>query len=344
MLMLRAVLLTFLAVIPTSTNYALKSYDFGNGSGTGSSSNYTLHGSLGGKNGTISSSTYALPAGIKVSESAAVPGAPTVTDPLNSYNKLHVVLSVSGMSSDTKYLIAISSDNFTTTNYVLLDDTVGSTASVANYQTYAAWGGAAGFDVLGLSQSTTYKLKVAALQGSGTGSAFGPSGTAATQAPSVTLSLQTSLTGTPPFAITLPSLTPGAVSSGNATITSTVTTNALNGGSILTGDQYGGLFSASKNATVASASADLSVASSGYGAQAGSATQTSGGPVSLNAPYNVAGNTVGALTTTKQPFASFAGPVTAGSATLSLMGKSNPLTPAANDYADVITISLSLSF
>ncbi|HSW99222.1 MAG TPA: hypothetical protein VLF71_05280 [Candidatus Saccharimonadales bacterium] len=342
--MFRAVLLSLLAAVPASTNYTLRTYDFGTGTNTGSSSSYVLRGATGGTNGVLASATYALPAGIKASTTAAVPPAPTLTDPFNAYSKLHAVLNTAGFPTDTKYLVAISSDNFATTNYVQLDDTVGATATVSNYQTYAAWGGASGFDILGLANSTTYKVKVAALQGSATGSGFGPTATASTQAPSVTLGLQTSLTATPPFSVAFSSLAAGSVVTGNATIISSVTTNAAGGGSLMVGDQNSGLLSTANGFTLASATADLGVAGSGYGTQASGATQSAGGPVSLASPFNGTSNSVGALSTTKQAFANWPAPVTSGGATLSLLAKSSTLTPAASDYADVITISLSPLF
>src|SRR2546421_365229 len=200
--MFRVLALTLLlAAAPSSANYTLKAYDVGTGAGSGSSTNYGLRGSAGSHSGTLSSSTYGLPAGVRASAGAAVPPAPTLSNPNNAYERLHVTLNTAGFPTDTTYLIAVSTNNFVTTNYVQLDDTLGSSAGVANYQTYAAWGGASGFDILGLAQSTTYQVKVAALQGSATGSAFGPSTSAATVAPSVTFALQTSLTSTPPFSV-----------------------------------------------------------------------------------------------------------------------------------------------
>jgi hypothetical protein len=344
MVMFRAVLLSLLAAVPTSANYTLKTYDFGNGAGAGSSSNYALKGSTGGNNGVLSSSTYTLPAGIRASTTAAVPPAPTLTNPNSAYDRLHLVLGVSGFPTDTKYLIAISSDDFVTTKYVQLDNTIGTGVSVANYQTYAAWGGASGFDILGLANGATYKVKIAALQGSATGSAFGPTASAATLAPSVTFGLQTSLTATPPFSVAFTSLPAGQVTSGNATVTSTVTTNALGGGSLIITDQNTGLTSVTKSFTLASTTADLGVAGSGYGGQVTSASQSGGGPISATSPFNGGGNSVGGLSTSQQAFASWGNPITAGSAVFSLTAKSTTLTPASTDYADVITISLSLLF
>src|SRR6185503_9167335 len=98
---------------------------------------------------------------------------------------------------------------------------------------YAAWGGASGIYILGLANNTTYKVKVAALQGASTGSAFGPTASASTSVPSVTFGLSTSLTSTPPFTSTFSSLSPGSVTTATGTITATVTANTENGGEIL---------------------------------------------------------------------------------------------------------------
>lgn len=341
--MLRYLFISLLAAIPTSANYTLKNYDFGSGANRSSSTNYVLRGEAGSSGGNLTSTNYGLPVGIRASGTAAIPTAPTLTNN-NTYDRLHLALNVGSFPTDTKYLIAISSDNFVTTKYVQLDNTIGTSVGVANYQTYAAWGSAGGFDILGLTGSTTYKVKAAALQGSATGSAFGPIATAATQAPSVTFAIQTSLTSTPPFSVGFTSLPAGTVTAGTATVTTTISTNALYGGSLLLSDQNSGLTSSSDSFTLASTTADLNVTSSGYGAQVTATAQSSGGPISSVSPYNGTGNSVGGLSTTWQPFATWGNAVTNGSATLALAAKSTTLTPAASDYADIMTISLSLLF
>jgi len=333
-----------LAATPASANYTLKAYELGGGAGSGSSTNYGLRGGAGGVNGKLTSSSYALPAGVQASRSAPVPTAPTFVNQNSSYNKLHLTLNNSGFAADTKFLIAISTDNFATTNYVQLDNTVGSTVSVSNYQLYTAWGGSSGFDIVGLSSGTTYKVEVAALQGSATGSAFGPIASAATVTPTATFALQTSLTSTPPFGVTFASLPAGSVTSGDATVTGTVSTNAANGGNFVITDNNSGLNSPTKSFTLASATADLSAANSGYGARVSSTSQASGAAMTSSSPFNGSANNVGGISGSAQAFTTWNGPVTTGTSTLSLLAKSSTLTPASSDYADVITISLSLLF
>ncbi len=333
-----------LAAVPSSASYILNSYGFSGGANNGGSATYKINGSAGVAGGVLGSATYKLPAGIKASTTAPTPGAPAFTNPANNYDRLKLVLNVSTFPSDTKYLIAISTDGFATTNYVQTDNTVGAALSISNYQTYAAWGGASGVTIVGLTSGTTYTVKVAALQGSGTGSGFGPTATAATVAPSVTFGVTTSLTSTPPFTTTFASLTPGAVVSGNATIIAAITTNALNGGGLDVQSQFGGLKSTLASYTLPSATADLSAAGKGYGARVTAATQSSGGPVAATSPYNGSSNNVGSLSTALQPLATFPTAITGANITTTLMAKTDISVPSASDYSDTITLSLSLLF
>lgn len=342
--MFKGLLITLLAAVPTSTNYTLETYDFGNGAGSPSSTNYQLKASVGAPGDNLSSTNYGLPAGIRASASAATPPAPTLTNADNGYNHLKLTVNNTGFPSDTKFLIAVSDNNFTTTSYVQPDQTLGSSPGIANYQTYAAWGGASGFTVLGLANSTSYKAKVAAWRGGGTGSLFGPTATAATVAPSVTLALSTTLTGTPPFTVDFSALTPGSVASANADVITTLTTNAQSGGALLLKGQNGGLTSALRSYTISSATADLTATSKGYGARVSAVSQDSGGPLAAVSPFDGSGNNVGVIGNTWQQLASFASPVTNGSTTFQLKAKSDNLVPAGNDYADVITVTASLLF
>jgi hypothetical protein len=342
--MYKAVLIGLLAAVPTSTNFTLQTYDFGNGSDSSSSSNYGLQSSTGSPSGSLSSSNYKLPAGIRYSASVATPPAPTVVNPDNGYDRLKITLGVSGMPIDTKYIIAISDDDFVTTQYIQSDQTVGPTADSNDYQAYAAWGGASGFWVLGLDHNVTYKVKVAALQGAATGSAYGPTASASTVAPSVTFAVSTSLTASPPFAVGFGSLTPGSVLSGNATVLVDVTTNALNGGAILIKSQNAGLSSTIGSTSISSTTADLTSANSGYGAQVTSASQSSGGPITASSPFTGSAGNVGGLLTTWQQLANFPAAIGSANVATTLKAKAHASTTSATDYADTLGIAISLSF
>lgn len=334
----------FFAAVPTSETYTMPGYTFGNGGGSGNDSSHRLDSSVGGQGNILTSTTYVLPAGIRASLTASAPAAPNFTNPDSSYDRLKIVLNTAGQASDTTYAVAISDDDFVSTSYVQPDLTIGSTYVRANFQTYASWGGAGGVWVQGLEHDTTYKVKVAALQGSGTGSAFGPTATAATLAPSVTFGVSTSLSPTPPFSAGFTSLPPGIVTSANATITNTISTNARQGGVLQLNSLNAGLTSNSMSYTIPSATADLTVATSGYGAQVTTAIQDSGGPLAAVGPYDGTGNNVGGLTSALATFASFNAPITNGSVTYTLLAKSNAAAPAANDYTDTLSVTFLLSF
>lgn len=334
-----------LAAAPTSTNYILKTYDLNSGGNSGTSTNYQLNASAGSQSTSLQSSTnYGNLSGESGGVNANVPPAPAFTNPDSYYDRLQLTINTGNNPSDTKYLIAISTDGFVTTNYVQADNTIGSSQVIANYRTYASYGGASGFFILGMTPSTTYQVKVKALQGNFSGSAFGPTASAATVAPSLTFSVTTTLTSSPPFPISFTSLTPGSVISGNADAIIALSSNALNGGSVYLKDANSGLLSSLSSTTIASATANLAAANTGYGAQVTSTSQASGGPLASVAPYNGASDNVGLINTSLQSVLSTSGAITTGSANIRLKAKASNTTPSSTDYADVITFVAAMNF
>lgn len=330
------------AANPSSTNYQLNSYGVGTGGTSNSTStNYALEGISGEQSGAQQSSTnYKNGPGFIYTQQANEPVAPTFTNPSSYSDKLHFIINTSGNPTDAKYAIAISSDNFATTNYIQDDDTVGATLGAEDYQTYAGWGSGTGEDVLGLSASTTYKIKVKATQGKFTESGYGPTASASTVATGATLSfsITTDSQGSPPFSIDFGTLTVSTVTTSSDKINASIATNATNGATIYIYDTQSGLYSTHANATIASATADLSSASDGYGAISNSATQTTGGPLAAQSPYDGASNNVGIISTQIRPIYNSPAALTGGSASFYLKTKTSPQTPAASDYADIITL------
>ena len=143
---------SLLFAFPASTNFQLKDFGYGGGGVANStSSNYAIEGIAGEQNATrLDGTTYDLGPGLQFTNQANVPPAPTFTNPANYYNRLLLSLATGGNPTDTIFAIAISSDNFVTTNYVQSDNTVGATLGLEDYQTYSAWGGGAGFTIIGL--------------------------------------------------------------------------------------------------------------------------------------------------------------------------------------------------
>ena len=216
---------TYIYAGPQSTSYELKTYDFGSG-GTAetNSTNYSLQGTAGNIDQSQTDSTsYSLNGGLTFVNQSNVPGAPTFTNPATNYDRLKFVLDTANNPSDTVFAIAISSDDFVTTQYVQSDNTVGNTLGAEDWQTYANWGGASGEFVRTLRPNTAYKIKVKAQNGKYTESAYGPTSSATTSIPSLT------------FGVSANSLSFNNLNSGNSytdtskSTTLTTSTNAYNG-------------------------------------------------------------------------------------------------------------------
>lgn len=337
------------AAFPTSSNYKLESYGVGSGGTSNStSSNYALEGITGEVSGTqMSSSNYGIGSGLIPTQLANVPGAPTLTNTSNWYNKLKLVIDTGGNASDTKFAVAISTDNFATTQYVKSDFTIGSSLAIADYQTYASWGGATGINLAGLSSGTTYKAKVRAMHGKFTESGWSATGSAATVNPSLTFDLDISATDTetaPPYNLAFSDLAPGAVISGSQKIWVDFDTNADFGGNVFVYGQNGGLKSTAVAYTIAALTGNLAALTQGFGAQSASATQSSGGPFAVSSPYNGASDNVGILDTNIRPIYNTAAPITAGRSAIQLKAKVTSTAPPATDYADRITVLGAPSF
>lgn len=232
-------------VLPFSTNYKLHDYGFGSG-GTGNSvsTTYGLFG-ISGQTGSdaLTGTAYKIGSGIVPTQGANVPGAPTLSNPSNYYNKLNIVIDTAGNPSDTKYAVAISDDDFVTTKYIKSDYFMGTTLVYGDYLTYAQWGSGSGTTIYGLKTSTTYKVKAKAIQGKYSESAWGPvSSGVATVSTSVSFTIGGVASGTNiASAITDVSTTPTGVSFGEITFSSpteaaqslVVTTNANSGYTVL---------------------------------------------------------------------------------------------------------------
>ncbi|MEI7891190.1 MAG: hypothetical protein WCI36_04470 [bacterium] len=330
----------FLLAMPASTNYQLKDYSFGSGgTSNATSTNYALNaiaGDVGGQKET--SAAYGFGSGLIFSSQANVPTAPTFSNPSNYYNKLQIIINTAGNAVDTKYAIAISTDNFATvTKFVKADHTMGSTLLLADYQTYAAWGSGSGINIIGLASGTTYQVKIKAMQGKFTETGYGPTSSAATTNPTLSFGIDQN-------AINFGSLTADTVIDSPVNVTATFATNGETGGKVYVIGKNGGLLSPTKSFTIASTSADLSTPIAGFGAQIVSVAQSSGGPLAKVAPYDGTAANVGIVDTAVREIFSSANPIVGGSGVFLLKAKSLALTPAANDYSEELTMIASGSF
>ncbi|NTV55046.1 MAG: hypothetical protein HGA16_00900 [Candidatus Moranbacteria bacterium] len=336
----------FVFVFPASANYQLQGYGFGSGGEeNATSANYALDamtGETGASN--LVGANYSLGAGLSFAQQADVPAAPTITNPSNYYNKLHLVINTSGNASDALFAIAISTDGFATTNYVKSDHTVGATLTLSDYQTYAAWGGATGIDVIGLTANTTYQVKAKAMHGKFTETGYGPTASAATVNPTLSFGITTDTQSSPPFSVDFGVMVPGSVNTSPHQVNVTMNTNGANGGQVYVSGANAGLRSAGVSYTIAAVSGNLSSLSEGFGAQGISATQTSGGPFTIATLYNQGSDIVGITDTNVRTIFTSAGPVVGAAGSFNFKAKPSSIAPAASDYSETLTIVAAGSF
>ena len=337
-----------LAALPASATYKLNNYSFGSGGTAGSSSTtYSVNGLTGEQSSLqVTGNTSKGQPGNNYTQNAQVPTL-TFTNPSSYYKKLPLIVNPGSNASDALFAVAISTDNFTTTNYVKSDNTIGSSLVYpTDYRNYAGWGSGTGIFVIGLSNNTTYYAKAKAIQGKYSETAYGPVASAATVAPTMSFSLSTDLTGTPPFSVQIGSLpTNTIVNSSPHKANINYTTNADVGSQIYISSLNAGLKSAhAGNYLIATFNGDLSGPAEGYGAQGSGATQSGGGPLAIDSPFNVSGNNVGSVTGAFKSIFSSPGPITAGQASILMVAKAQYVTPASDDYTDTITMLVAGKF
>lgn len=335
-----------MAVMPSTNTYQLNSYGFGSG-GTANSStgNYSLEGISGEVSSQAdSTSTYTLKPGYVETQQANVPTV-TLTNPSNYYDKLHLVIGQQNNPSDALYALQVCvGGDFPcggTILYVKSDHTLGSTLTVADYQGYASLGSGTGINIIGLSTSTTYYIRAKATQGTFTESAYGPSSNAATSAQEISFCLYTNANcGAGGTSETFSGLVAGSVTNSPSNIGVDFATNADAGGSVYIYSNNGGLVSTTApGSPITSATADLSSASQGFGARVASVTS-----LTVISPYDGSGNNVGVLGTTANTILNTNSPVAGGAAAIQLQAKASNTTPAATDYAEVLTIIAAARF
>lgn len=290
---------------PSSTNYQLKEYGFGAGGGNGTSANYQLNGILGEvENGRPSSTNFKLGSGLNYTFNVNVPPAPTLSNPATDYDRLQFILNQGGNASDVTFAISISTDNFVTDiRYIKSDDTLGSTLTTSDFQTYSAWGGSGGAFVTTLANNTTYTIRAKARLGNFTETEWGPQSSAITTSnPSLTFSLDSST-------LAFNNLNPGnSFTDSTKTTVLTTSTNAYNGYVIYaksTGPLTSSYGSISDYGSTNSSPTAWSGTGFGYTTSDTNLTTGSGGAARFSGP-NYAGFTT---TASSNPVADDLGPV-----------------------------------
>jgi hypothetical protein len=335
------------AALPASGSYQLNSYGFGTGGTANSTSaNYGINGIAGDTAGRGSSANYKVGAGETYSKQANVPIV-TLSNTGNYYNKLELVLDKQDNPSDALFSIAISSDNFVTTQYIKNDFTVTNTQSFSNYLTYAGWGGAGGILIRGLRPSTVYTVKATAYRGKYSESGYGPTSATATADPTVIFDIDvasTDISTNPPYLVDMGNLLTGTVIDSSVKVWVSIDTNGESGGKVYLSSENTGLKSLTGAYTIPSSTGDISALVEGFGIQSNSASQASGGPLTVVAPYDGSGGNVGGVDSTIREIYSTSAPLAAGRGSFILKAKAKSLTPAAADYTETLTCIESISF
>lgn len=341
-------LVSFMAALPASGSYELNSYGFGGGGTAGSSStNYSINGSAGEVAGSANSTSYKVGAGENFEKQANVPLA-SISNPSSWYNKLRLTIDPQSNPTDAKFAVAISRDNFTTTQYVKSDFTVGTTLLMSDYLTYAGWGSGTGVVVRGLVPNSVYTVKAKAYRGAFTESGYGPQSSATlTDIPQLTFDVDVSATDTstsPPYQVTFGSLPVSTITDSPVRVWISLATNAENGGKVYVSGLNSGLRSASANYMISSLTGDLGSIAEGFGAQGVTATETSGGPFTLVSPYDSVGTNVGIIDGTIREIFSTPAELTGGRGSFILKAKTMAQTPSSSDYTEVLTAIASANF
>jgi hypothetical protein len=336
-------------VFPASSNYQLNEWSFGQGGAQQSASgNYELNSVLGEvSDNQLQSTNYGILPGLEFVQMANTPPAPAWTNDSDDYNKLKLVLNTGGNPSDAEFAVAISVDNFVTTLYVQSDDTVGTTLGSEDWRAYASWGSGSGVFVVGLSPNTSYTVKVKARQGDFTEGPWGPTANASTSQVSLTFDIDVAATDqetASPYQVDVGSLSIGSVITASDKIWVDLATNAEAGGVVYVYGTNSGLLSSTTNYTISSVTANLSAASEGYGLQIASTSQSSGGPLAEESPYDGSGETVGIVDTTVRGIFSSTTEIAGGRGSTNVKAKASSTAPAASDYSETLVMVASSTF
>lgn len=175
-----------------SENYQLQDYSVGASTtdpSTGST-NFQLFAESGASTGGEAvGPNFQIMSGLAFANQADIPQTPTLENPVEYYDRLKFTLNPGSDPADTKYAIAISRDDFATTQFISADLTVVDELAAEDWQVYADWGGAQGEVVTGLLSGSDYAIKVKAIQGEFTESNYSLPAEASTVWPSLTFSV-----------------------------------------------------------------------------------------------------------------------------------------------------------
>lgn len=291
-------------------------------------------------------------------------GMVRVCGPNGCYDRARIEFSTLNNPTDTVYGIQISDDNFVT-DIRQIDGTTYepkpvSSRTTADYKTKTAWD-AVVTNIRGLQADTQYWVRVSALQGDFTESAYSPILTATTANATVDFDIDiddsagvASETAAPyllTFTGTNQLFAGGAVQTATDLIWLDISTNANDGFAVVQKGLNGGLYSVSESHLIPTVTGDLGAEVAGFGLQNydynsgiysanydGSGTGSLG-TITVSTNYlNSSINNVGPVNTIFNKVYDSDGPTESGRVGLFAKAKADVSTPSSTDYEETITI------
>jgi hypothetical protein len=332
-----------------SSSYKIEGEEITSGGQSEESANYSVWETIGNwYSDKFEGTSYNLGGGPTQQIQANVPGQPTFqNDTGNRYDRLKFIIDNGGNPTDATFAIAITDDDWSTTNFIQTDGTIGSTAA---YQTYANWGGASGEFVTGLTPDTTYKIKVKAERGDFTESAYSLEASAATVDPTITFDIDIGASAgetAAPYAVAIGELYFNTITTGTNKIYLDLATNAEVGATVYVKDANNGLHSSSASYTISSSSEQLQTGqdtNDGFGLQNGTWSAGSG-TWNENATFDVSGDNVGGVSTSWAELANTnTDPIISGSGEIFIKAVAAKATPSTDDYEDTITFRVVATY
>ncbi|MBN1916028.1 fibronectin type III domain-containing protein [Candidatus Dojkabacteria bacterium] len=372
----------------TSPSFRIVTPTINSGTLVSSSTNYYFYSALGEiSDPKLMSSSYSIGAGTPSTYIANVPLITcfeTNTDSANSqcntsypnqngtkgeageggfYDRAKIVIDTQNNPTDALYGIQISTDNFTTIQYIDgVTRQAGTAKSIANFLTKDQWESFPwdSANIIGLSPNTEYQVRLTALHGDLTESPPSPSVNATTQIPSIAFDIDISGDTWPnpdesaaPYSIALGTLTPGEVITAPNRIYLDLGSNIISGISTYISDLNDGLLSNSASNTIPSPSVgnpttvDLSTVSEGFGIKISNINSTTPSSLVRNSNYYNASiqDQVGRLRSTgTDTILTTSSGIYAGRAQIEVKATASFATPPADDYSDNLVFTVISNF
>lgn len=266
------------------------------------------------------------------------------------YNKARFEINANGNPSDTLYAIAISTDNFANDVEYIDGSTFRPESStnhnINDFRTQSNWESQT-FNIQGLNASTTYYIKITALQGDFTQSDYSSSASATTSIGSVFFDIDIATSSgittdtNPPYTVSFSGsndLVAGAAATkASSLIWLDIDSNSTGGVAVLEFGKNGGLHSTTTSQTITSSNANLDSVTEGFGLQSyyiHNDTSSYFGNLTATSNYSGAINSVGAVSQTANKIYDGNGPIQNGRVGMYLIAKAGTNKTPATDYSE----------